>query len=89
MTVTATSALATGPGSATVNIKTATAMGSYSTIQVLAAAAGGAGHADVVTLNVDEDWASFFVAFFAPSGLWGHGATHGLPWVILAPLRGY
>ncbi|MFZ3340761.1 MAG: hypothetical protein WA213_07760, partial [Terriglobales bacterium] len=53
VTVTATSALATGPGSATVNIKTATAMGSYSTIQVLAAAAGGAGRADVVTLNVD------------------------------------
>ena len=51
--VTATSPLAASPGSATVNIKTATAVGSYSNIQVLATAVGGAGHGDVVTLNVD------------------------------------
>jgi hypothetical protein len=35
-----------------VNIKTATAVGSYS-VQVSATAAGGAGHADVATLTVD------------------------------------
>jgi hypothetical protein len=52
-TVTATSSQATAPGSATVNIKTATAVGTYSNVQVSATAAGGAGHADVVTLTVD------------------------------------
>ena len=53
VTVTATSTQASGPGSATVNVKTATAVGTYSNVQVLATAAGGTGHADVVTLNVD------------------------------------
>jgi hypothetical protein len=52
-TVTATSSQASGPGSATVNVKTATAVGSYSNVQVLATAAGGTGHADVVTLVVE------------------------------------
>ncbi len=51
--VTATSSQASGPGSATMNIKTATVVGAYSNVQVMATAAGGAGHADVVTLNVD------------------------------------
>jgi hypothetical protein len=36
-----------------VNVKTATAVGSYSNVQVLATAAGGTGHADVVTLVVE------------------------------------
>lgn len=53
VTVTATSSEATEPGSATVDVKTATAVGSYSTIQVSATAAGGSGHADTVTLVVD------------------------------------
>ncbi|MGA9352490.1 MAG: hypothetical protein WBV46_02290 [Terriglobales bacterium] len=53
VTVTATSSEATDPGTATVDLKTATAVGSYSTIQVSAAAAGGSGHADAVTLVVD------------------------------------
>ena len=53
VTVTATSSEASGQGSATVNIKAATAVGSYSNVQVSATAAGGPGHADVVTLMVD------------------------------------
>jgi hypothetical protein len=53
VTVTATSAEASEPGSAGVNVKTATAVGSYSTIQVSATPAGGSGHADGVTLVVD------------------------------------
>jgi hypothetical protein len=53
VTVTATSSEATAPGEATVNVKAATAVGRYSTIQVSATATGGTGHADAVTLVVD------------------------------------
>ena len=52
LTVTATSALATSPGKATVNIQAPTAVGTYSNIQVTATAAGGVGHVDVVSLTV-------------------------------------
>jgi len=53
VTVTGTSSQASEPGSASVNVRTATAVGSYSSVQVLATAAGGTGHANLVTLNVD------------------------------------
>jgi hypothetical protein len=53
VTITATSTQTSAPGSATVNVKTATAVGTYSTIQISATAAGGAAHADAVTLTVD------------------------------------
>ena len=52
VTVTATSTLASLPGSATVNIQSATTVGT-SNIQVTATAAGGTGHAVVVALTVD------------------------------------
>jgi hypothetical protein len=51
--VTATSVLATAPGSATANIETATAVGTYSNIQVLATALGGTRHGIVVALTVN------------------------------------
>ncbi len=53
VTVTATSSQATSPGAATVNVQAATAVGTYSNVQVSAAAAGGAGHTDAVTLTVN------------------------------------
>ncbi len=53
VTVTATSTEATSPGTATVTIQTPTAVGTFADIQVTATAAGGAAHADVVTLTVD------------------------------------
>lgn len=52
VTVTATSTQAASPGLATVDIQTATAVGTYPNIQVTAAAAGGTAHADVITLTV-------------------------------------
>jgi hypothetical protein len=51
--VTATSALATSPGSAAVTIQAPTAVGTYSNIQVTATAAAGPAHADPVTLVVN------------------------------------
>ncbi|MGA8299841.1 MAG: hypothetical protein WB817_10165, partial [Terriglobales bacterium] len=53
VTVTATSTEATSPGTATVNVETPTMVGTYSNVQISATAAGGAAHADVVTLVVD------------------------------------
>ena len=53
VTVTATSTEATSPGTATVNVATPTMVGTYSNVQISATAAGGAAHADVVTLVVD------------------------------------
>src|SRR5208283_2132119 len=53
VTVTATSTEATSPGTATVTIQTPTAVGTFADIQITATAAGGAAHADVVTLTVD------------------------------------
>jgi len=53
VTVTATSAETTSPGTATVNVETATAVGNYLNVQISATSAGGAAHVDVVTLNVD------------------------------------
>ena len=52
-TVTATSSLASSPGTAMVNIETATALGTYPNVQVVATAAGGTGHADGVALTVE------------------------------------
>jgi hypothetical protein len=51
--VTATSAQAIAPGSATANIEAATAVGTYSNIQVTATASGGTGHGIVVALTVN------------------------------------
>jgi hypothetical protein len=51
VTVTATSALASSPGSATVNVETPTGLGT-SQITVTATAVGGAAHGDAVTLIV-------------------------------------
>ncbi len=51
--VTATSTLTATPGSGRVNIQPATALGTYSNIQVTATAAGGMGHMDEVTLVVN------------------------------------
>ncbi len=53
LSVTATSSLATSPGSAQVTILQPTAVGTYSNIQVTATAVGGAAHADLVTLTVN------------------------------------
>jgi hypothetical protein len=51
--VTATSTQTTAPGSATVNVEPATAVGTYPNIQVTATAAGGAAHSGVVSLTVN------------------------------------
>lgn len=53
VTVAATSAEATSPGTASVTIETATAVGTYSNVQISATAAGGVAHTDAVTLTVD------------------------------------
>jgi hypothetical protein len=52
VTITATSTLATSPGSAKVTLEAATTLGTAN-IQVTATAAGGAGQVAVVTLTVD------------------------------------
>ena len=52
VTVTATSALASSPGSTLVTVATPTSLGT-SQITVTASAAGGAAHADLVTLTVE------------------------------------
>jgi hypothetical protein len=52
-TVTASSTVATTPGSATVTIQAATPAGTYPNIQVTATAAGGPAHTDLVSLMVD------------------------------------
>ena len=49
VSVTGTSAETTSPGTANVNVETATAVGTYSNVQMSATAAGGAAHADSVT----------------------------------------
>ena len=51
--VTATSPLTASSGLATVTIAAPTPLGTYSNIQVMATAAGGAAHTDLVTLTVD------------------------------------
>ncbi len=52
VTVTATSTLSSTPGSAIVNVQPATALGTFSNIQVTATATGGTAHTDVVSLTV-------------------------------------
>jgi hypothetical protein len=52
VTITATSTLATSPGSAKVTLESATTLGAVD-IQVTATAAGGMGHVAVLTLTVD------------------------------------
>ncbi|MGA9529121.1 MAG: hypothetical protein WBS24_13490 [Terriglobales bacterium] len=53
ISVTATSPLTASSGMATVAIEAATPVGTFSNIQAIATATGGAPHADLVTLTVD------------------------------------
>lgn len=53
VTITATSALTASPGTATMSITTATAVGTYSNVQISATAIGGTAHSSPITLTVD------------------------------------